>query len=240
MKYLLSLCLIISMPLLAWGASTSVAGKTGQLIDQHEIRQILDDYLAEQSQLLPHVDLRFKSVSLPKPYRVPDGRISYEVIPAKPGVVGSRRMTLMTRVDGQIVNNQSVRVEIEALAEVAVATGYLRRGAVLGESDIELRYQDIERLKEPFFSLDGLAGKRLKRTVRLGDPLQKSLVEFPPVVKKGEQVVIQAQKRGFLLTATGIARQDGVPGDEIRVINSTSHREILCQVVSHGFVTVEF
>jgi len=240
MKSLLSLFLLLSIPLLAWGTPVVATEKASQLIDRHEIKQILDDYLAEQSQRLPHVDLRFKSVALPKPYRVPDGRITFEIIPAKPGVVGSRRVTLMTRVDGKIVNNQSVRVEIEALADVVVVTSYLKRGDVLDESDIELRYQDIGRLKDPFFSLDGLVGKRLKRTVRLGDPLQKKIVEFPPVVKKGEQVIIQARKHGFLLTATGIARQDGVTGDEIRVTNSTSHREILCQVVSHGLVTVEF
>ncbi len=238
MKYLLCIFLILSTPLLLWGASTATTG--GQLIDQQEIRQILDDYLAEQSELLPHVDLRFKSLSLPKPYRVPEGRIVHQVIPAKPGVIGSRRVTLMTRVDGRIVSNQSIRVEIEALADVAIATGSLRRGTVLRPEDVELRYQDISRLKTAIFSLDNLVGKRLKRSVRLGDPLKKDQVEFPPVIKRGEQVIIQARRRGFLLTATGLAKQDGSTGDAIRVINATSHKEIVCQVVAPGLVRVEF
>ncbi len=238
MKYLLCIFLILSTPLLLWGASTATTG--GQLIDQQEIRQILDDYLAEQSELLPHVDLRFKSLSLPKPYRVPEGRIVHQVIPAKPGVIGSRRVTLMTRVDGRIVSNQSIRVEIEALADVAIATGSLRRGTVLRPEDVELRYQDISRLKTAIFSLDNLVGKRLKRSVRLGDPLKKDQVEFPPVIKRGEQVIIQARRRGFLLTATGLAKQDGSTGDAIRVTNATSHKEIVCQVVAPGLVRVEF
>jgi len=239
MKYLLSLFLILSTPLLLWGASTATT-EGGQLIDQQEIRQVLNDYLAEQSQFLPHVDLRFKSLSLPKPYRVPDGQIIHQVIPAKPGVVGSHRVTLMTRVDGRIVNNQSVRVEIEALADVAVITGSLRRGTILNPEDVELRYQDISRLKAPIFSLDDLVGKRLKRSVRLGDPLKRDLVEFPPVIKRGEQVIIQARRRGFILTATGLAKQDGSAGEAIRVTNVTSRKEIVCQVVAPGLVRVEF
>ncbi len=238
MKSLSSLFLLLLVPVLVWAAPAQTA--PGTLIDKSEMRQILDDYLAEQSQLLPHVDLRFKMLALPKPYRVPAGRIVHQVIPAKPGVIGSHRFTLMTRVDGRVVSNQSVRVEIEALADIAVATSSLRRGSVLDDEDVELRYQDISRLKAPIFSLDHLVGKRLKRSVRLGDPLNRELVEFPPLIKRGEKVVIQARRKGFLLTATGFAREDGAAGGAIRVTNSTSHKEIVCQVVAPGLVKVEF
>ena len=240
MKYLLCLFLILSTPLVVYGASSTAVAKSGQLIDQQEMEQILGDYLDEQSALLPHVDLHYKSMTLPKSYQVPAGRISHQVIPAKPGVVGSRRMTLMTRVDGQIVSNQSVRIELEALAEVAVITETLRRGTVLSPADVELRYQDISRIKAPIFSLEDVIGKRLKRSVRLGEPLQRKQVEFPPVIKRGELVIIQAQRQGIKLTAAGEAKQDGRTGEAIRVMNSNSHKEILCRVIAPGLVKVEF
>jgi len=240
MKYLLCLLLILSTPIMVYGATQQHAAKTGQLIDQQEMKQILDDYLAEQSLLLPHVDLRFKSMDLPKPYQVPAGRISHQVIPAKPGAIGSRRMTLMTRVDGQIISNQSVRVELEALAEIVVSAGVLRRGELLNNDNIELRYQDVSRVKNPIYSIAEIVGKRLKRSVRLGEPLQKNQVEFPPVIKRGERVVIQAKSQGFMLTAAGEAKQDGRAGEAIRVLNSNSRKEILCQVVAPGLVKVEF
>ena len=240
MKYLLCLFLILSTPIIVYGATQQPAAKTSQLIDQQEMKQILDDYLAEQSLLLPHVDLRFKSMDLPKPYQVPAGRISHQVIPAKPGAIGSRRMTLMTRVDGQIISNQSVRVELEALAEIVVSAGVLRRGELLNNDNIELRYQDVSRVKNPIYSIAEIVGKRLKRSVRLGEPLQKNQVEFPPVIKRGERVVIQAKSQGFMLTAAGEAKQDGRAGEAIRVLNSNSRKEILCQVVAPGLVKVEF
>lgn len=240
MRYLFCLFLIVSTPLMVCGASSPVAAKASQLIDQQEIEQVFIDYLAEQSALLPHVDLRFKSITLPASYRVPAGRITHQVIPAKPGAVGSRRMTLMTRVDGRIISNQSVRVELEALAEVAVLTETLRRGTLLELGDVELRYQDITRLKEPIFSVEEIAGKRLKRSVRLGEPLQRKQVEFPPVIKRGERVIIQVRGRGLVLSAAGEAKQDGRTGESIRVLNSNSRKEVLCQVVAPGLVKVEF
>ncbi len=240
MKYLLCLFLILSTPLMVCGATRQSVAKTSQLIDQREMEQIFGDYLVEQSMLLPHIELRFKSLALPNPYQVPAGRISHQVIPAKPGVIGSRRMTLMTRVDGRIISNQSVRVELEALAEVAVIAVTLRRGAILDSDDVELRYQDISRLKTPIFLVEDVIGKRLKRSVRLGEPLQRNQVEFPPVIKRGERVVIQARGQGLMLTAAGEAKQDGRTGEAIRVMNSNSRKEVLCLVVAPGLVKVEF
>jgi flagella basal body P-ring formation protein FlgA len=239
MKYLFCLLLIFSGPWLAY-AVPQPEPSTSIVIDQKEMRQIIDDYLVEQSTLLPHVHFRLTSISLPKPYKIPAGRITHQVIPAKPGVLGSRHLTLLTRVDNQVVSNQSIRIRLEALADIAVFTGTFRRGDILDNEDVELRCADITRLKEPIFSLNDIVGKRLKRTVRLGEAVQKKQIEFPPVIKRGERVVIQVRGHGLMLTAAGEAKQDGRSGESIRVINSQSHREVLCRVVASGLVTVEF
>ena len=240
MKYILCLLLLLFICPTFLVVSSNAAVKSTQLIDQQEMTRILDDYLVEQSLLLPHVELHFKSIALPESYRVPAGRISHQVIPAKPSVIGSRRITLMTRVDGKIVSNKTVRVDLEALAEIAVVTGSLRRGMVIGRGDVELRYQDISHVNTPIFNLAGVVGKRLKRSVRLGDPLLEKQVEFPPVIKRGELVVIQLKGHGIMITAAGEAKQDGYYGEAIRVMNSNSRREVVCQVVESGLVAVEF
>ena len=238
MRCLFYLFLLLSIPFLAYGATLPSGVKT-ELIDQQEIKQILDSYLAKQSSLLPHIELRFKSLRLPKSYRVPVGRIQHQVVPAKPKIIGSRRMTLMTRVDGQIRSNISIRVELEALAQIAVATTSLRRGEIITATDIEFNYQDISRINAPIFSVDDVIGKRVKRSVRLGQPLLRKLVEFPPVIKRGDRVVIKAHSNGLLLTAAGEAKEDGRTGDAIRVMNSDSGKEVLCRVVASGQVEVE-
>lgn len=237
MKLLLHI--ITLLLLLAPSFSLAVAADE-QLISQQEMTQVLNDYLADESDRLPRVELRFTSVSLPQPFKVPVGHIEYQVVPAKPGVVGSRRVTLMTRVDGQIVANQSIRVEIEALAEILVAADNLRRGEILSEEKVSFQQQDISTLKQPLFGGDDVFGKRLKRSVRLGQPVLRKQIEFPPLIKRGDRVVIRAQRGGLVLTAAGEARQDGLIDESIRVMNTNSRKEVLCRVTAPGQVTVEF
>lgn len=226
--------------LLLFGVSMTVAGESARaVIDQQKMEQILTDYLAEQSDLLPQVELRLTSVQYPSSYNVPAGRINHQLIPSRPGVIGSRRIALMTRVNDQIVSNQSIRVEVEAMAEVAVAKESLRRGTMLTEQQIEMRYQDISRLSEPIFAVADAVGKVVKRTLRLGEPLQAQQVEYPPVIKRGERVVIEAHQAGMTISAIGEARQDGRAGESIKVINTGSSREVISRVVAPGLVRVE-
>lgn len=234
MRQLFCTLILLLLPVFACGAVSSA------VVDHQEMEQILVDYFQTCSEQLPRVELRLKSFVLPQSFKVPQGRIVHEIVPAKPGVIGSRRVTLITRVDGRTVGNHSVRVELEALAEIAVSTASLRRGQLLTRDDIELRYQDVSNVKRPIFAVADVVGKRLKRSVRLGDPLQEHQIEFPPLIKRGQRVVIEAKRGGLMLTAAGEARQDGRPGEAIRVMNSGSRKEVLCQVVAPGLVRVEF
>src|SRR6056297_953641 len=231
---------LLTMILLLFVVNPVNAGKTTHVvIDHQEMQQILDDFLAEQSLLLPQVELRLTSVQFPAPYKVPMGRIEHQLIPSRPGVLGSRRISIMTRVDDQIVSNQSIRVEIEAMAEIAVAKAGLRRGTMLTDNLMEMRYQDISRLSEPIFDSAEAVGKIVKRTVRLGQPLQGQQVEYPPLVKRGERVVIEVHQAGMTLSAVGEARQDGREGESIKVLNTGSSREVISRVVAPGLVRVE-
>ena len=240
MKSLFVIMLIVITSLTA-GVVYSAVDKSGEVtIDQEEMTQVLSDYLNAESRQFPQVELRFKAVSLPDPFVVPQGRINHQIIPANPGVIGSRRMTLLTRVDGDIVSNQSIRVDLEAMAEVMVAKASMRRGTILTNDDVETLYTDISKVDEPIFADDQISGKQLKRSVRLGEPLEQNEVEFPPVIKRGEKVVINASSHGLQLTAAGKARDDGRPGEMIRVINSSSRKEVVCKVIAPGVVRVEF
>jgi flagella basal body P-ring formation protein FlgA len=201
---------------------------------------VLSDYLVSAAADLPGVKLNFENIYLPPRFIVPSGKIEYQVIPAKPQVIGSRRMTLITRVDGEVVANQSIRVVLNARAQVVVTTKDIKRGESLTSADLSLAQQDISDLEEPFFAMDNLIGKQLKRTLRQGQPLQRNQVEFPPMITRGERVTIQASNPGIMLKASGEARQNGELGEMIRVRNIGSQREVLCRVVAAGLVSVEF
>ena len=242
MKRLLTLLLLVLIPapLLANSLSSQADTGAAQKISQPEMEQVLNDYLSDQSALLPRVELHLASLNLPPAFEVPQGRIEQQVIPANPRIIGSRHLTLVTRVDDRVVSNQSIPVAVEALAEVAVVSGNLPRGTELTPENVSLMKVDISRLKQPIFNPEEIYGKRLKRSVRLGQPLQLIQIDFPPMIKRGDRVEIQVQRGALVLSAAGEARQNGQEGETIRVLNSSSRREGLCQVVAPGQVSVEF
>jgi flagella basal body P-ring formation protein FlgA len=44
----------------------------------------------------------------------------------------------------------------------------------------------------------------------------------------------------LLMSAAGEAQQDGRAGETIRVLNSSSRKEVLCRVIGSSHVQVEF
>jgi flagella basal body P-ring formation protein FlgA len=212
----------------------------GQVISPRVVEQVLKEFLAGQSKRFPHIEFHFSSINLPKPFTVPAGQIEYQVVPAKPKTIGSRRVTLLTRVDNQIVDDRSIRVRLEAIAEILVASDNLRRGEIISPRNVSYVEQDISRLKQPFYDGDNVYGMRLKRSIRLGTPLLRKQVERPPLIERGDRVVIQANRGGLLLTDAGEAKEKGRINETIRVINLRSRKVILGRVAEAGLVTVDF
>lgn len=233
--------LLLVVGLLAGFIQVGVAfSANGTLIGPKQVRELLEDYLEEKKGFLPQAEIRIKSLDVSGSFTLPPGRVTHEIIPSDPQILNSRRFTFIFRVDGRVERNLSYRAELEALAPVAVAAMDLARGVEITERDINFVSMDLARLRNPAFSAEELVGKVLRRTVRMGDVFDRNFVEEPSLVKRGEVVTIVARRGGMQLSATGVARDEGKLGDTIRIRNSVSQQEILCQVVAPATVIVEF
>ncbi len=222
------------------GPSTGTEGRGGVEVGPGMLQRILEDYLEEQQPLLPAATIRLRDPRFPRPFVLPPGVFSTQVVPSDPRILGSTRFTVIFRIDGAAVKNVSVRGGVEAIAPVVVAASDLPRGALLCDIDLNLVEQDIVRLKNPVFQVEELIGKKLKRGLRMGSPIDRAAVEFPPMVKRGELVTILLKSGQLELTALGEARQNGLEEETIRVKNQNSNRDILGRVVAPGTVIVEY
>ena len=222
------------------GADQVTIRREGIVIGPEKIEQILREFLSRNKSLLPQAKVGIKSLNSLRPFVLPPGKLDYEVIPSDPRILGSQRFTLIFRVDGQVEQNLALRVELEALAPVVVAAGDLARGVVLSAQDLNVVEMDLVGLKNPCFDPAELIGQKVKRSMRLGTPVDRSMVDFPPMIRRGDRVTITLRKGGLELNATGEARQDGKEGESIRIRNSSSRKEILCRVIAPGTAEVEF
>lgn len=128
----------------------------------------------------------------------------------------------------------SVRVDI--LFPVVVASETLAPGELISPTQVEIRYVDQNSLRGMQFSdTSQLSGVRVKRRVAKNFPIFANNLCF---VCKNDSVSIYVRSSNFVLKTVGEALQDGNIGDQIRVKNSSSNKELDAIVTAIGEVEV--
>lgn len=212
--------------------------RNGITIGPDKIQKIIANFIKKNQSQLPEAEIRFIPDSLPLPFTLPIGELSYEVTPSNPGILGSSRLSIIFRIDDTVVKNMSVRGEIEALAQIVVCTGSLKRGEILRPQDLKTALMDISSIDNPGFEPDDFIGKKLQRSLRAGSPVLLSMVEALPIVRRGERVKIEINSGPLHLTATGLAGSDGALDEMIQVRNINSNKMVYCRVAAPGLVEV--
>lgn len=207
-------------------------------VGPEQISTYIGDFLEANKPDLPEAEIRFVPKALPMPFHLPVGDLSCEVIPSNPSILGSSRFALIFRVDGKVAKNMSVRGKIIALADIVITTKNIKRGEILTPSHLTTALRDINKIDTPSMDINEFIGMRAKRRLRQGSPMQTSYIEPLPIVRKGQKVKIVVLSGQMLLTATGLAHNDGAKDQIIKVQNLNSHKVIFCRVAAPGLVEV--
>jgi flagella basal body P-ring formation protein FlgA len=83
-------------------------------------------------------------------------------------------------------------------------------------------------------------GRRAIRALSPGEPILAGMVELPPLVRRGDIVLLTAEGRGLRAMTQGEAREEGKMGQVVRVQNLASGREVYGQVAAERIVRVPF
>ncbi len=88
--------------------------------------------------------------------------------------------------------------------------------------------------------LQEVLAKRMTLSVNSQEVLRKSMVEVPPLVKKGDRVTLLVENPSFRITSAGEVKEDGRRGDRVRVLNISSKKEVHGRVLDNHTVQVDF
>ncbi len=224
---------------ISWQGSPTVSLKrAGITIGPDKILHIIKKYIEDNKGNLPKADISFVPATLPIPFILPVGKLTYEVIPSHPAILGSSRFSLIFRINDRVVKNMSVRGSVKAIANVVIASQSMSRGSVLHRKNLKITKVDISSMPSSCRDLSELTGKKLKRHIKAGTPILPSMVEATPVVHSGERVKIIISSGSMILTATGLAYSDGQVNQMIRVQNLRSRKIVYCRVAAPGLVEV--
>ena len=220
------------------GAASVTVNRPGQQITAGDILAQIDSYLNSRAERWPGAEIHFTPSERPLPFAVPEGEISWEIIPANPNILGSPRIAVLIKVDGKVRKNLSVAGKLEVISPVAVAKTPLTKGVLIAPEQFSIDRRDISALDSPLADAAEVAGQRLTRSLKAGEPLTRRAAEEPPIVHRGEMVKMVVRQGGLFLTAAGIAQSDGAMGQVIRVENSNSKKIVRGQVSGPGIVEV--
>lgn len=148
-------------------------------------------------------------------------------------------VTVGLRCQGQVSWSIYLRARLAVYETVAVAARPLGRGERLSAADIELQRQDVSRLSGGYHTrIQELAGMEVRRSVRAGIVLDRSVVKPPILVSRGERVSITASSGVVQVSMAGKALKSGARGEFIEVVNLSSRQKLEAEVVAPGVVRV--
>ena len=215
--------------------------REGRLVEKEEIIQVLEETLRN---LLPdpRKTLAIQEVQGFEAFILPPGPYTSEVIlPESAHRGGPMTVTLSLFQEGRLVQKLRVRVRVEIQGFVVAARTGLRRHQEIGENDVHLIKKNLSLLPPDVVTdLKNAVGKRLTLSVNGQETLRSSMVETPPLVKKGDRVILVIDHSYFKITTFGEVKEDGRRGEWIKLVNISSKKEVHGRVVDAHTVQVEF
>lgn len=143
------------------------------------------------------------------------------------GAKRSSRLTVEVRCSAPKPWKIYVPVRLTVFQNVVVAARPLTRGAILAPDDIILAERETTSMARGYLlSPEHAVGHRVRRAVSPGKPLTPSILESPPLIRRGQLVNLEARSGGLTVRMSGIAQSDGILGEIIDVENKTTGRRV--------------
>ena len=173
-------------------------------VSREKIKMLVSDYI-QKTILKDHADGSIKDIQVADSLQLPNGRITFKVIPPRNSdLLGTIPFSVHFDVNGKFYKRVWATATVEVLAEVVITKKPLGRHKPITEDDIELLKMDMAKLPSGvIIDPEAVLGKRPRRAIGAKTVLRADLVEFPPLVKRGDVVVIIAESSGLKITALG-------------------------------------
>ena len=215
--------------------------RPGRSMERAELSQILEDHF-QKALGDDRKSVKVREIQGIDPFMVPPGVLSWEVrAPAQFYQGGNIPVFLILWAEGEKVREVRAQARVEVFAEVVVAKNSLRRHQIVEEKDVQLVNRNItQQAADVITDVGEVLGKRLTLSVNTQEVLRKSMVEVPPLVKKGDRVTLLVENDHFKITSIGEVKEEGRAGDRIKVTNISSKREVYGQVLDGHTLLVDF
>jgi flagella basal body P-ring formation protein FlgA len=235
------------------GLTLSAYGGTGHLnypmeidprtrtIPPEEIIRILESHLLQMN-LEGRYRVEVKDLRHYEKIVLPAGQVSCEVsLPEGAHRGGYVAATLRLLSQGEEVKRLRVTARVDVYADVVVTRQYLKKHHEIREADLQVLSRNLSLLPPDVVTeVKEVLGKRATLSINSNETLRKSMVEEPPLIKKGDRVLLLVESPLFRITAMGESKEEGRRGERVKLLNLSSKREVYGRVLDSKTVAIDF
>ena len=194
---------------------------------------------------LPFVpdQIEIVNIKTPNEMTLPPGEMT--ILPRIEGssrMPGRVTMSLDFMINGNMVDSTRVSGLVKFFQNSVVASRPLPRGKVIDKDDLTVTLHQIRSTRSSAYQdPEEIVGMVVRRAVMAGRPLKPEYLAEQVLVKRGDRVTLVAEKGRLSITASGVIRDSkGGLNDQVKVLNLTTQREVIGQLVSADTVKVNF
>jgi flagellar basal body P-ring formation protein FlgA len=215
--------------------------REAQVVGVDKMTEIFKQHVL-QNGAWPEQDIHFERVRVGGPVTLPPGDLSWEVKErGSTDYLGDVALVICFMVDGTMVRKVPLSGKVSLERPVVKTIRNIVAGQILEEQDLTVvKARLFDSGKDLLMDTGEAAGKRALRSLDAGQMVERKMIENPPLVRKGERVRIEAAGRQIRVTALGRVLQDGRAGEQVKVMNLMSGKEIYATVIGAGAVAVSF
>jgi flagella basal body P-ring formation protein FlgA len=233
-------------PLPIYGASpprphSMESYQEGKAIELKEVSGILEAYFQNiYPENSHHIEIR--DIRGYERMVLPPGLVSYSVIVSERGHQGGNiPATILFLVNGQEIKRLRITARVDIYADVVAARHYLKKYQEIKEQDLQVVNRNISLLPHDVVTeVKEVLGKRTTLSVNGNEILRIGMIEVPPLIKKGDRVILLVENDHFKITAVGEVREDGRRGDRVKLVNLSSKKGVYGRVLDANTVEIDF
>ncbi|MBN8549593.1 MAG: flagellar basal body P-ring formation protein FlgA [Deltaproteobacteria bacterium] len=202
---------------------------------REEIRAAIDAGLH-----LAGLDVAIKDIRYPEDRLVSPGELKIEAMPLNPSAPGIRPFAITVSPQGEMPTRFEVQASVDEWNMMPVANRTVPRGSLIQADDVVMARVNLASVPSDALHHDReVIGLAANRDIPFGEVFRKDKLAVPPLITAGAKVTMMYRNGLFEASASGIALESGVRGQEIKVRNDSSKKVISAVILEEGLVGVK-
>lgn len=183
-------------------------------------------------------DIELKRVSLDGHHMLDEGEVSFNfAFSEKPR--GGGELPVIVSVTQESTKQITAKAYVRHFRLTPVLSSSVKRGETLPADAVEMLKLDLTDMpRDILFDREEVIGLRAVKNLSPGQPIRRNQLDIPPLVSKGQEVMMKFVLGTLEVTGKGRAMEDGRREDVIKLRNTDSRQMVNARIVAPDLVEV--